>query len=173
MNKNPIKTLNLSGYYDLPFPCMQRKSKECAAQSPACGWALLSTGQVKAGLPWEAGCTSFRSLCTITALLWPSLAVPGIRESPWISQHYRHISNGQVLLSTPFQTSLLGLFYSSKYKVKLQICFNMVKLFFIALPRLWYTHLTHALNPSNTMIRGEQVNLPPQRWNTKQKRQHP
>lgn len=59
-----------------------------------------------------------------------------------------------------------------KYKVKLQICCNMVKLFFIALPRLWYTHLTHVLNPSNTMIGGEQVNLPPQRWNTKQKRQH-
>lgn len=59
------------------------------------------------------------------------------------------------------------------YKVKLQICFNMVKLFFKVLPRLWYAHLTHALNPCHTTIWGEQVNLPPQRLNSNQNQQHP
>lgn len=162
-----------------------RKSKGSAARSPA-RWLLPCCAQcrVEAGLPWEALCDG-----QLLQVLWePALRHPNCRLLGWARQPPGsgkatgcHSVTGttamaacsQVLASEQHFSAIFAVQVLPRIQSEIQICFNMVKLFLKVLRRLWYTHLTHALTPSDTMIWREQVNLPPQRLNSKQNQKHP
>lgn len=162
-----------------------RKSRGCAARSPA-RWLLPCSAQcrVEAGLPWAALCVGQ----LLQVLRDPALRHPNCRLLGWAWQPQRsgkatgcHSVTGTTAMAACSRVHASKRHFSAIFAVQMlpriqseiQICFNMVKLFLKVLPRLWYTHLTHALTPSNTMIWREQVNLSPQRLNSKQNQKHP